>query len=268
MGKAANARPRKFWNRHNGKASSNVFPQKADSDMFVRRMMEYFEHMRGVWRRLTRLGPRLVIPLLLAGCETRPIHLPYEAHYQPSNIFSKGPLLDPSVKRVALLPMAPLLATETFQAGVDSLQPLLRAELEKSKRFEVIVVTTQQMRRWTGQGIWKSEDQLPPDFFDRLREETGCQAVFFNQLTRYQPYQPVAIGWKLTLVINKDHVIFWAADEVFDAGDGPVANSARSYESEHITTPSPLPDPNAILSSPSRFGQYTLHALLETLPKR
>ena len=231
-------------------------------------MTELFELRRGCWRCLARFWPGLALPLFLSACETRPAHLPFEARYQPSNIYSKAPVLDPNVKRLALLPMAPLLPTETFQAGVESLQPLLRAELEKSKRFEVIVITPEQLRRWTGQGVWKSEDQLPPDFFDRLREETGCQAVLFNQLTRYQPYQPVAVGWKLTLVINKEHVIYWAADEVFDAGEGAVANSARAYESDYITTPSPLPDPNAILSSPSRFGQYTLHALLATLPKR
>jgi hypothetical protein len=232
-------------------------------------MTALFELMRGCRRWLARFWPGLSLPFLLSGCQIHPpVNLPFATLYQPSNIYSRGPLLDPDVKRVALLPMVPLLPTETFQAGVDSLQPLLRAELEKSKRFEVIVISQEQMRRWTGQGSWKSEDQLPPDFFDRLRDETGCQAVFFNQLTRYQPYQPVAIGWKLTLVFNTDHLIYWAADEVFDAGDGTVANAARAYESDHIATPSPLPDPNAILSSPSRFGQYTLHALLTLLPRR
>jgi hypothetical protein len=49
----------------------------------------------------------------------------------------------------------------------------------------------------------------------------------FDQLTRYQPYQPVAVGWKMTLVFNKEHQIYWAADEVFDAGDDGVANAAR-----------------------------------------
>src|SRR5579862_3491220 len=119
----------------------------------MRRMTELFELGRRCRRTLARFWPGLAVPLLLAGCETRPAHLPFESHYQPSNIYTKSPTLDPSVKRVALLPMAPLLPTETFQAGVDSLQPLLRAELLKSKRFEVIVVTTEQMRRWTGQGV-------------------------------------------------------------------------------------------------------------------
>jgi hypothetical protein len=176
--------------------------------------------------------------------------------------------MDPEVKRVAVLPMTTLQPTEAFQAGVDSLQPLLHAELEKAKCFEMICITPEQLQNWTGQRAWRADEQLPPDFFDRIREKTGCQAVFFDQLTRYQPYQPVAVGWKMTLVVNKEHQIFWAADEVFDAGDDGVANAARHYESDHIVTQSPLPDPNAILSSPSRFGQYTLHALLMTLPQR
>jgi hypothetical protein len=78
----------------------------------------------------------------------------------------------------------------------------------------------------------------------------------------------VSVGWKLTLVVNKEHQIYWAADEIFDAGDDGVANAARAYASSHIITQSPIPDPNAILSSPSRFGQYTLHELLTTMPQR
>lgn len=218
---------------------------------------------------LARLLSLAAAAALLCGCQQyRAMNLPPQAHFKPVNIYSRGKVLDPQVRRVALLPMSGLLPTETFQAGVDSLQPVLQSELEKSRRFEVVVVTRDQMQRWTGQGVWSTDDQLPRDFFDRLHEETGCNAVFFDQLSRYEPYQPVAIGWKLALVYNREHQIYWAADEVFDAGETGVANSARQYEAEHIETQSPLPDPNAILSSPSRFGQYTLHALLSTLPER
>jgi hypothetical protein len=217
---------------------------------------------------LARVLPGLALVLFLPACNTKIPHLTPEVRYKPTNIYRRFDVLSPDVKRVALLPMTPLLPTEAFQAGIDSLQPVLHGELEKTKRFEVIVVTAEQLRRWTGQGGWRADEKLPPDFFDRLHEETGCQAVFFDQLTRYQPYQPVAVGWKLSLVVNKDHQIFWSADEVFDAGEESVANAARGYEAQYITTTSPLPDPNAILSSPSRFGQYTLEALLSTLPQR
>jgi len=228
-----------------------------------------FGHLRR--HAITRLLPSISVALLFSACDTPPLNqikLTPETRYKPTNVYRKGIALDPEIKRVAVLPMASLQPTETFQAGVHSLQPLLHAELEKSKRFEMIVVTPEQLQNWTGQRVWRADEQLPPEFFDRLQEETGCQCVLFDQLTRYQPYQPVAVGWKLTLVINREHQIFWAADEVFDAGDDGVANSARSYEKDHIVTQSPLPDPDAILSSPSRFGQYTLSDLLSTLPQR
>ena len=231
-------------------------------------MIEIFDVLRGGRRGLAWLWPGLGAAWLLCACEIPKISSPLETRYKPSNIYVKGMVMDPEVRRVAILPMTTLQPTEAFQAGVDSLQPLLHAELEKAKRFEMIVITPEQLQNWTGQRVWRADEQLPPDFFDRIREETGCQAVFFDQLTRYQPYQPVAVGWKMTLVYNKEHQIYWAADEVFDAGDDGVANAARHYESDHIVTQSPLPDPNAILSSPSRFGQYTLHALLTTLPQR
>jgi hypothetical protein len=231
-------------------------------------MTELFDLLKASRRGLARFWPGLAAAWLLCACEVPKITSPLETRYKPTNIYRKGLAMDPEVKRVAILPMATLQSTEAFQAGVDSLQPLLHAELEKAKRFEIIIVTPEQLQNWTGQRVWRADQQLPPDFFDRIREETGCQAVFFDQLTRYQPYQPVAVGWRMTLVFNKEHQIYWAADEVFDAGDDGVANAARSYESDHIVTQSPLPDPNAILSSPSRFGQYTLHALLTTLPQR
>jgi hypothetical protein len=231
-------------------------------------MTQSIDRLQKGWRGLARLVPGAALVLLLTACQMHKIHTPLEARYKPSNIYSRSPVLNPEVKRVAVLPMTGLQSTEAFQAGVESLQPLLDNELDKAKRFELIVVTPEELRRWTGQRLWRAEEQLPPDFFERLHEETGCQAVLFDQLSRYQPYQPIAVGWKLTLVVNKEHQIYWAADEIFDAGDDAVANAARVYAFDHITTQSPIPDPNAILSSPSRFGQYTLHALFATLPQR
>ena len=188
--------------------------------------------------------------------------------YHPSNIYSKSLILDASLQRVAVLPISPVIHTEALQAGVESYQPLLQAELEKTKRFELIVVSPQQLARMTGKSVWSADEKLPEDFFDKLHEETGCSGVFFAQLTRYQPYQPLAVGWKLSLYANKDKTAVWAADELFDAGSGPVADSARDYAAENVRYEGPLADPDAILSSPSRFGQYTLHALLTTLPAR
>jgi hypothetical protein len=164
---------------------------------------------------------------------------------------------------------------------VAGLETVLYAELEKSGRFEVIPVSGEQLREWTGQASWRADEQLPLNFLERLRDGTGCDAVMFSQLIRYQPYEPLAVGWKFALVEKRETVldataapksavpeILWSADEVFDAGDVGVANAARAYYSQHLRNEAPLSDPATVLGSPSRFGQYTLNALFATLPDR
>src|SRR5207302_1143921 len=117
-----------------------------------------------------------------------------------------------------------------------------------------------------------------------VRRSTGCDAVMFCQLIRYQPYQPMAIGWKFSLVENPaapvaptpptgqgqeaGPLIVWSADEVFDASMPEVAKAARWYYLQHARTESPAADASTILASPSWFGQFSLSTLLATLPVR
>jgi hypothetical protein len=167
-----------------------------------------------------------------------------------------------------VLPITTVSDTETFKHGAENLQQILGPELEKTKLFDVVVVSGEQLRQWTGQEAWRADEPLPPNFFAELREGCGCDAVFFAQLIRYHPYQPVAVGWKLALCRPGEPKPIWAADEVFDAGDAEVANAARRYSGQQVYIEGPLDDPAAILGSPSRFGQYSLSALLATLPPR
>jgi len=97
------------------------------------------------------------------------------------------------------------------------------------------------MKQWTGQNLWRTDEQLPPDLLQRVSEGTGCDAVMFCQLTRFQPYQPLAVGWKFSLVqysralgATAQPQILWSADEVLDAGDPEVATAARNYFAQHL----------------------------------
>jgi len=45
----------------------------------------------------------------------------------------------------------------------EALEPLLYAELEKCKRFEVIPVSPEQLKQWTGKIGWRADEPLPPD---------------------------------------------------------------------------------------------------------
>ncbi len=206
---------------------------------------------------------------LLCGCTAMVLreHV-VEGTYQPTNIYRKQAVLPSQIRRVAVLPIAVVGSESVLEAGADALQPVLNSELAKSKRFELTLISPEQLRDWTGQGAWRSDEQLPEGFLERLGNATGCDAVLFCQLTRYQPYQPVAVGWKLSLVENKHGTICWSADELLDSGDPSVANSARLYASQNIQDQPSLFASPVILNSPSRFGQYSVSALLATLPER
>jgi hypothetical protein len=216
-----------------------------------------------------RFSAALLAPLLLGGCACfrDPVHM-LDARARPTNVYASARQLSPQIRRLAVLPLTPTTPGAWLESGVESLQPILDAELAKTRKFDLVLVTPGQLRQLTGQDAWAAGEPLPPDFLDRLRDLTGCDAVLFSQLTRYQPYQPVAIGWKMSIVETQGRHICWAADEVFDGGDRAVANAAQDYSWGHFQGQDGASEPSLVLSSPTRFGQYALCALLETLPAR
>ena len=249
--------------------------------------MKYWKpSMKRAWLDCARRGRawplcRLAILWLVvvtAGCKSMQISgYQLGPSYRPTNVYRRNDALPLEIKRVAVLPLSATSSTPLLEAGIEALEPVLYAELEKTKRFEVIPVSPEQLRQWTGQTAWRADELLPPDLFERLRQGTGCDAVLFSQLTRYQPYQPLAIGWKFSLIEKPEAavppgngvpLILWSADEVLDAGDPEVTNAARAYYSQHLRNEAPLADASTVLSSPARFGQYTLGTLLGTLPQR
>jgi hypothetical protein len=172
------------------------------------------------------------------------------------------------MRRLAVMPLTAPSQDAQAETGAATLQPVLIAELGKTKAFEIVSVSPEQLQQWTGRASWTAEEKLPPDLLKRLQETLSCDAVLFCRLTQYRPYRPVAIGWRLKLVAAKDADILWSVDEVFDGGEPAVVNAARRYAQEHFQQPPPLADSSSILNSPRRFGQYTLSAVLATLPGR
>jgi hypothetical protein len=186
--------------------------------------------------------------------------------YAPQNLSQASPWLPANLRRVAVLP---LTATDNELAAETrvQLEQLLPVELNRTEQFEVVPVTPEQLRRWTGRSRWGVTDTLPPDLLKHLQTRLECDAVIFAHLTAYRPYPPLMVGWKLHLVDARDAQIWWASDVIFDAGDERVAQSAVQFEREFQTGRVPTADPATILRSPGRFGQYTLAASLGTLQR-
>ncbi len=204
--------------------------------------------------------------VLLSGCRTvnKQWDVPTGPAFQPTNYTSVGPI-PASVRRVAVLP----LHSDTWQATqVASLETSFLAELQKFERFELVSVTRVQMREQFGAETVLSSAALPADVLARLRAAHGADAVLFEDLTHYTPYQPIAIGVRAKLVSTIDGTVLWSFDALFDGAQPSVAVAARDYYLAQGRPAYPLENSSGIMQSPSRFAKYVAHAMFGTLPPR
>ena len=217
---------------------------------------------------------------LAAGCGTgsfdRGVTGPF---HQPSNFNLTDRALPVDVRRIAVLPLVGSRPDVTLGIGRDSLQPVLYDELIRSRLFEIIAVTEDQMIQWTGKKRWRQDETLPADFIVKIEEQTACDAILFSELTSFNAYPPLAIGWKF-LLVRTDNSVIWSFDEIFDAGEPRVANSVRRFEHDTERSRYELvqqSDERAgslwstrvagsdSVNSPRHFGKYTIAAALRTL---
>ncbi len=232
--------------------------------------MKLFQHLPArLGFGLSRYGTLTVLGVLLAGCAaiTDPDHVSGPS-YQPSNVHLRQVTLPSELRRVAVLPMTAASGDSELEAGREALEPIFWAELARGKRFELQAVSRSQLQLWSGKAAWTAEEKLPASLLARIKEELACDAMVFSQITSYRAYPPMAVGWRLKLIDGSQDPILWAVDEYFDAGVPAVANAARRFQQQEGRNQSPMNDSTSILTSPRRFGQYSLTALLGTLPTR
>jgi hypothetical protein len=168
-------------------------------------------------------------------------------------------MLSAQVRRVAVLPLS-------GPNGSADLQAVLLSEMSKRNVFEIVPVFPSDLVALSGKAAWNADEALPEGFIEKVCVATGSDAVMFCQVTHYQPYPPLAVGWRLRLVERHGASTAWAADQVFDTRDQAVAQLAWRHDGGN---PDPWwPEPTGLALSPRRFGQCTAGVLLETLPRR
>lgn len=190
------------------------------------------------------------------------------APYKPTNVYLRQATLPQSIRRVAVLPLPRLPGSMQQADESEWLGAVWVAELGKRGLFELIPVSHDVLQAFTGRSAWAAEDELPLDFFKRLSQATGCDAVMFASLTAFQSYPPLRVGWKARLVDCSEHQTWWSVDEQFDAGSDAVAAAAVAYARADLNLPNPLLADSGVLHSPRRFAQYAAHAIAATLPHR
>ena len=188
--------------------------------------------------------------------------------YVPTNVYREFDALPANVRKVAVLPLSYNERDEGPRWGYQALEPVLQSELAKANKFELVAISPEQLKQWTGKERWDFQEALPPKILQQIVTATGADGVLFSHLSHYKAYPPLLIGWRLKLVTAPNPEVVWSVDEIFDAGEEPVSNAARRFAREHLRNHPTLEDTRSILLSPSRFGRYTASAVMDTLPAR
>jgi hypothetical protein len=203
------------------------------------------------------------LAILLSGCITRaPSDWVIGAPYHPSNTYTNP--LPVGFRRVAVLPLT-AAGTELADA-LPVLETVVAEEFGKSKRFEILRISPDELQGWVGSKQVDSTRVLPRALLTRAKEELMCDGLLFSQVTQFHAYPPLAIGWSLKLVDVRSGAILWAADEVFDASQQSVVNGARLFRLRNSQLSSSLEDSKFILLQPNTFGHYSAAALIALLP--
>ena len=220
--------------------------------------------------RLGWIGGLIAACALLSGCVAPNGKVNSLApDYRPDNVFLYAPGLSPDVKRVVVLPLACEGQRPELGDGCEALEPILKAELIKSRKFEIVSASPDALQNSTGRRAWTGSEELPSEFFNSLREVYACDAVLFCQLTVFRPYPPLAVGWRMKLVDARTRQTLWAADELLDAGRRDVINGAQDYQRGgglHLFRDER--DEWMAGHSVRLFGEYAAAQMIQTLPKR
>ena len=215
----------------------------------------------------------LLVPFLLSSIACKQVSkLNNGAYMGPfytvGNVYMAPEGLQPQVRRVAMLPLIPSRGDRYAERGIQFMQPVLTQEFSRNRIFDVVTIPPDRLQRMFGRRAIYADEPLPYDFLPKLKQETGCQAVLFAELTTFRPYPPVAVGWKLHLFDLDSEELVWAVDEVFDGGHIAVANSLRRFVRKTHSTHNSAATEILVLDSPREMARFSIAELIPTLLKK
>ena len=208
-----------------------------------------------------------LIALMVSGCTTSDGYkipkIPARA-YQPTNVYSLG-VIPESMVRIALLPVMHPSDDEDIRSRSDL---SVRSEFGKTRLFESVPVSRAYLDDQFGGTQFDSAALLPDTLLERVKNDFGADGILFVDLTHYDPYRPIAIGFRSKLVDLQDGEIIWVFDDLLDAGEPAVQSAVHKYAHEVQMERFPQDSADSMLQSPTRFLRYVAHAAFDTLPKR
>jgi hypothetical protein len=221
----------------------------------------------------TMLQSLLAIALFLGSLGCAQITKQWDASrtgpfHTVANVYISPDGLPANLQRVAVMPLVPGRGNRSAERGVPLIQQLFTEELSRARIFDVVTLTPNRLDTLIGIRALYADSRLPVEFISKIKEETGCQALLFAELTTFRAYPPVAVGWKLHLFDLETETLIWAADEVFDGGQASVANALRLHIREKLSPNNAAATQLLVLDSPREMARFSLGEMIGTFSQK
>ncbi|MBI2517601.1 MAG: hypothetical protein HYV95_11925 [Opitutae bacterium] len=218
--------------------------------------------------RFLRVASALLAAALLGGCAGGPaINDPVRVgpFFAPRN-FAGDKTMPATIRRVLVLPVCGGNLTEP--EAVAALDPVILTTLQRQQRFEVVPLSREECAQRFGAREFSSAGALPHGFLEQVGRYYAADAVLFVDLTVYQPYRPLGLGFRAKLATVQDVRLIWSFDEIFSVTNPAVVNAVRRFHLQEQHTTPPVDLSVAALQSPGRFAAYAADTMFATLPPR
>ncbi len=203
--------------------------------------------------------------LCCTACSRKDLPAPFGPKpYVVNNVYSSA-VLPANTQRVAVLPVCfsdilPLQQLKNFDE-------IFTGELLKQKRFEVVSVERDWLKKRFNESQFSSADLLPQDFLNIIKESMQADALMFIEITHYNPYKPIALGVRCKLLTFSDRKIVWAVDELFNIGSPSVYKAFENYQEQQGVTNFSLTYDDTLFCTPDAFAHYAAYEVFSRLPR-
>lgn len=210
---------------------------------------------------MVRRAQSLVMLLALAaGCVQHEVQTAQPVEPAPFQQFISDKFDWSSVRRVALMPLANQTEFEHVSA---ELQSNLAAELERTGRFDVVIVPLED-------ATVRSRDIFQSGSFDelemlRVARQHDAQAIVFGNVTHYHPYAPPRVGLSLVMISPAEGVAIASSQGLWDAREMSTARQAKAYVAQTQSWRQGLLGLDRALESPDVYQRFVCQQIASSL---
>lgn len=165
-----------------------------------------------------------------------------------------------SVRRVIVLPFT---AAADLVADTAIVRAAFLDELQKLQRFEVVPLPEsapedERLYQSLARGRLSTRDLV------ELGTRYRVDGLVLGTITSWRPYLPPHLGLRVQLLSIHSATTVWAAEGLYDAGDGAMREDLEEYADTFAAEEASMHGSEIHLISPRKFARYVCHRLVGT----